>query len=134
MYVIWVTAGGIALATLSFSILVEFLGLPVVYNSGVAFGMSLPEPVQTILIMVALAVVIRLGLCTQNRWEALGFGFIIGGACANIVDRLIDGVVTDIFSIGGFPVFNAADIAITVGVIIVLWIQGRGVLENIFTK
>lgn len=134
MRLIWMIAGGIALVTLSFSVLVEFIGFPVVYNSGIAFGMDIPEPVQTVLIMVALAVVIRLGLCTQNRWETLGFGFIIGGACANILDRLIDGFVTDMFRIGDFPVFNAADAAITFGVIVVLWVQGRGVLENIFTR
>ena len=134
MRLLGVTAGGIALVTFIFSVLVEFIGFPVVYNSGVAFGMSIPEPFQTAAILAALVVVIRLGLHTRNRLEVFGFGCIIGGACANIIDRLIDGVVTDMLRIGMFPVFNAADAAIAFGVAVVLLIQGRGALENIFTK
>ncbi|MBI3336977.1 signal peptidase II [Candidatus Peregrinibacteria bacterium] len=134
MRLLWVTAGGIALVTFLFSVAVEFIGFPVVYNRGVAFGVRLPEPFQTIAILAALTIVIYLGLHTRNRWEAFGFGSIIGGACANSIDRLIDGVVTDMFRVGIFPVFNAADAAITVGVILVLWVSGREGLKNLFTK
>jgi signal peptidase II len=44
-----------------------------------------------------------------------GFGLILGGALANVVDRFPDGLVTDMIQVGAFPVFNVADSCITVG-------------------
>jgi len=44
----------------------------------------------------------------------------LGGAAGNLIDRLRGGKVTDFISVGVFPVFNVADAAITVGVIILL--------------
>lgn len=131
MRLLWITAGSVALFTFLFSVAVEWLGFPIIYNSGVAFGLRLPEPFQTLLIVVALTVVVRLGIVARRQWETFGYGCIIGGACANIADRLIDGMVTDMFRIGSFPLFNAADAAITFGVVVIVWVQGR---EMLFTK
>lgn len=44
----------------------------------------------------------------------------LGGAAGNLIDRLFVGEVTDFISIGTFPVFNVADSAITLGVIVLL--------------
>lgn len=58
----------------------------------------------------------------------LGAGLIVGGALGNLVDRLIIGKVIDFISFDflGFPIFNVADIAITVGVIM----SGVAILGN----
>ena len=39
----------------------------------------------------------------------ISFGLIIGGAVANLVDRLPDGLVTDYIAVGTFPVFNVPE-------------------------
>jgi signal peptidase II len=53
---------------------------------------------------------------------AIGFGLLIGGGVANIVDRLsaTPHQVTDFIALGSFPVFNLADVAITAGFITLL--------------
>jgi len=51
-----------------------------------------------------------------------------GGALGNLIDRLTIGWVTDYLSIWRFPVFNVADLCITLGVIVLLlgvWSQER---------
>ena len=59
--------------------------------------------------------------------SALGFGLILGGALGNLFDRVIFGHVTDFFDLDtpvrwlqNFPVFNVADSALTVGVVLML--------------
>ena len=49
-----------------------------------------------------------------------GFGLIIGGAVSNIVDRVFSGGVTDFIDIGLNGSFNIADVAIWLGILILL--------------
>jgi signal peptidase II len=49
-------------------------------------------------------------------------GLLIGGAVGNLVDRLGSGEVTDFLKIPLWPAFNVADVAITVGVLALLWV------------
>lgn len=61
----------------------------------------------------------------MNRWEQLGFGFILGGAMGNGIDRFVSerGVVDFLdFRLINFPVFNLADVFINVGII--CWLIG----------
>lgn len=41
-------------------------------------------------------------------------GLVVGGALANVVDRLVGGSVVDVFDLGWWPTFNVADVCITV--------------------
>ena len=62
-------------------------------------------------------------LAYRERKHALAqiaFGLIIGGAVGNIIDRIPDGLVTDYFQVGTFPIFNVADSAITIGAALLL--------------
>ncbi|MDO5098843.1 MAG: signal peptidase II [Corynebacterium sp.] len=60
----------------------------------------------------------------EDRWSALGLALIGGGALGNLIDRLFRepafflGHVVDFISVGNFAVFNVADSAITVGVVL----------------
>ena len=54
----------------------------------------------------------------DNRLNRLAIGLILGGAAGNFIDRLYFGFVTDFINIGFWPVFNIADSAVTVGVIL----------------
>ena len=56
---------------------------------------------------------------------ALGLGLVIGGALGNVIDRVIYRAVADFldFHVAGYhwPSFNVADIAITLGVVMLLF-------------
>ena len=60
----------------------------------------------------------------QNALERAGFALVVGGALGNIIDRLRQGAVTDFLSLywrdWHWPTFNGADIAITLGALIIL--------------
>ena len=53
-------------------------------------------------------------------------GFVVGGALGNLVDRLREGMVTDFIKLPDWPAFNLADASITLGVLTLLWVVGRG--------
>ena len=57
--------------------------------------------------------------------EQVGFSLIVGGALGNVIDRLRQGAVTDFVDLAWqswrWPTFNAADIAITVGALCILF-------------
>ncbi|MGL4376038.1 MAG: signal peptidase II [Microcoleaceae cyanobacterium] len=57
-----------------------------------------------------------------NRWEQVGYGFILGGALGNGIDRFFSGHVVDFldFRVIQFPVFNLADVFINVGIFCLL--------------
>ncbi len=101
----------------------SFLSLKLTHNAGIAYGILLPQPLLIFLLVVAMA-----GLLTVAYREArqplakLAFGLIVGGAIANIIDRSMNGVVTDYIFVSFFPyIFNVADCAISVGVVLLLW-------------
>lgn len=91
-------------------------------NSGIAFGLAGDFP-PLILIAVAVGIVaVLLMLGRQLRWRSawLAIGLILGGALGNLMDRALRGSVVDFISFPHWPTFNVADIAITVGVILLL--------------
>ncbi|KPQ35971.1 MAG: lipoprotein signal peptidase LspA [Phormidesmis priestleyi Ana] len=67
-------------------------------------------------------VLIGLGLFARwpDRWEEVGYGFILSGAFGNGIDRFLTGEVVDflqVFPATRFPVFNLADVWINIGFI-----------------
>jgi signal peptidase II len=66
--------------------------------------------------LVISAVMIFLNLKYYlGKWLQYSMGLIVGGSLGNAVDRFLYGSVRDFFSIGWFPIFNIADMAITIG-------------------
>jgi signal peptidase II len=49
-------------------------------------------------------------------------GLLAGGAVGNLVDRVASGAVTDFIDFSWWPAFNVADMAITAGVLSMLWV------------
>ena len=102
-------------------------------NSGAAFGsFQNGNAVFTILaILVILAILFYYPKVDPRDWTLrLAMGLQLGGASGNLIDRLQMGRVTDFISIGTFPVFNVADSAISVGVVVLLlgvWLRERDI-------
>jgi len=93
------------------------------HNSGAAFGMFQEGGmVFTVLaILVVAAILYYFPKVDHADWPVrLAMVLQLGGAAGNLIDRLFVGEVTDFISIGTFPVFNVADSAITLGVIVLL--------------
>ena len=99
-------------------------------NSGVAFDfLSGAGPVVIIVEGLALlALLVYFARHPTRRGLWIPTGLLVGGALGNLLDRLLDGSVTDFIKFPDWPAFNVADIAITVGVItllLVLELSGR---------
>ena len=97
--------------------------LRLTYNSGVSFSFNSSGPLVTTIVTVAIAVVVLVvGLNAHRGVAATGFGLLLGGGVANVVDRLAASPhqVTDFIAVSSFPVFNGADVAITAGFITLL--------------
>ncbi len=111
----------------------SFFNLVLVYNSGAAFSFLSDAGGWQKWFFVALALVISGWLVVMIRQHAaerlqpLAFALVLGGALGNVIDRLRFGAVVDFldFHVAGWhwPAFNVADSAITVGVVLLLWLQ-----------
>ncbi|MFA6523719.1 MAG: signal peptidase II [Candidatus Peribacteraceae bacterium] len=102
-------------------ILGSFAGLVHSENPGIAFGITALGSFQSALVIVAIVLVFLLALrSSKTPLSRNAFGLILGGALGNLVDRMRDGVVTDYFQVGSFPIFNVADSCITIGVMLLL--------------
>lgn len=105
-------------------------GVKLVYvrNPGVAFGFL--SSGGTIVLVVTLVALVGLAcyfaLRPQRRLLWLPTGLLIGGAIGNLIDRVLDGVVTDFIKLPHWPAFNVADIAITFGVLALLYTVESG--------
>ena len=101
------------------------LQLRLTYNTGVAFSMGnqLPTPVLlTVTGLITAAVgVYAWRTAPASTWPTIvGLAAIFAGAAANVIDRTLDGKVTDYLHTGWFPTFNLADTFLTCGVILLL--------------
>jgi signal peptidase II len=101
-----------------------FLHLVHVRNFGVAFSMfSEGGALPVVLALVALSALLAF-FATQIRrplvW--LPTGLLVGGAAGNLIDRARQGWVTDFVKLPHWPAFNVADIAITLGVLALVYV------------
>lgn len=116
----------------SVKVIDSFFSLTYVKNTGVAF--SLIEGyvwliiIATVIILFMLFKYIKDGI--NSKCELVSYGFILGGAIGNLVDRIFYGYVVDFldFNIFGYqaPIFNIADIFIVVGVFILILFGRNG--------
>jgi len=104
-----------------------FLALYRVHNTGIAFSMFAGSGVAlTALILVVSAIVVAVWLRSHDggRFATIGLALILGGALANLIDRLRLGHVVDflLLHIGDWTlfVFNLADAALTLGPVLLL--------------
>jgi len=93
------------------------------YNTGVAFGMfqGLGTVFSVVAVIVSIAIIYYFPRVPVQDWPLrFAMGLQMGGALGNLIDRIIQGHVTDFISVGNFAVFNVADACITTGVAVLL--------------
>lgn len=94
-------------------------------NTGAAWGILENRTLFLGVISVVVAIALVFMFLKYNRWQIqLSLAMIISGALGNAVGRIFDGGVTDFlnFYIFGynFPIFNVADMMVTVGTAILV--------------
>jgi signal peptidase II len=103
------------------------LRLTLSHNSGIAFGLAGGAGVPLVVItLAALGVVAYLFARDPLRpgmWIATGL--LAGGALGNLADRIRADAVTDYIDLPSWPPFNLADMCITVGVLLLVFIYLR---------
>ena len=105
-----------------------------ILNPGAAFGMF--EGSRWFFVVIAIGVLVGIWYMkdeiNEGGWMMqYGAALFGGGAIGNLIDRARSGLVIDFFDFRIWPVFNVADIAICVGVAMILWkVLQMGFLTN----
>ena len=100
-----------------------FLAFQNVRNEGVAFGLGgdISAVVIGATIAVLLALLVYLASRGRGGWLVwLPAALLVGGALGNLADRVRDDAVTDFIDLPLWPTFNLADVAIVLGVVLLL--------------
>jgi signal peptidase II len=99
-----------------------------VQNSGVAFGFFSGGGILVLAFtLAALGLLVVYFIRRPDRpWLWLPTGMLVGGALGNLIDRLANGSVTDFIKLPAWPAFNVADMSITFGVLVLLWVLEGG--------
>jgi len=118
------------------SYLADTIRLEYVENSGgiLSLGAGLPSSARTALFSLGTGVLLLAlaGVAVRFRWRGwllLGTSLVLAGGASNWMDRLLRGSVVDFLNVGVGPlrtgVFNVADMAIMLGVAVLLLAQRR---------
>lgn len=116
---------------INLTLIPNFLSLIYVENEGVAFSMLKGNTFFIILVSILLIILLMYELnknyILKNKDKPvinICYGILFGGILGNLFDRIFRGYVIDYLSIRAFgylfPVFNLADVLITVGVILMI--------------
>ena len=126
----WLMLGPLALREVGQIVLLPIFNLTWTENYGVSLGMLTAESNAMRWGLVALTGAIAVGVAVwiareRNRWDRLALALVLGGALGNILDRVRFGFVVDFLDLHfgefrPFLVFNVADAAITLGVVLLL--------------
>jgi signal peptidase II len=133
----------------SISLIDNYFDLSYVENHAIAFGF-LGDIAKNIRIPLIFLITISATLFAfYIIWKIrdrkfrylLPFFIMLGGAYGNIIDRMLNGFVTDFFHAHyfykyNFPVFNVADVLVNIGIILMVlqWKDFQVIFDDIFNK
>ena len=125
-------------------VLGDFFRLTFIYNTGAAFGLHLGDASRWVFMGLAAVAVVVLwmmfrGTPWRDRARLIAIASVTGGAIGNVVDRVRSsrGVVDFLdFGVGEYrwPVFNVADIAVTLGALLLafsLWREEQKIEQEL---
>lgn len=108
----------------SVNLIKNFFMITLTYNYGAAFSILSGN---TYLLIVISMIVLVLLFNKLKEEDSLLYSFIIGGILGNLIDRVFRGYVVDYISFSVFgrymPIFNLADIFITIPIILLIIIS-----------
>ena len=116
----------------SYTTFIPFIDFLLIYNSGIAFGIfdgygNLASNLLLVITIFILIYLIRLLVKEKVKIAKLALSLITAGALGTIIDRFIDGKVTDFlhleFGSFSFFIFNLADAFITLGAILIIYFE-----------
>lgn len=130
-FVKWLVTGPIGVDQLGDRVeLLPIFALTYTQNFGISLGLFPATSETGRWLLVAVTACIAAGVAywigrEPHRGDQAGLGLILGGALGNIVDRVRDGFVTDFLDLHfgdfrPFYIFNVADAAISIGVVLLL--------------
>ncbi|QTJ38143.1 signal peptidase II [Dolosigranulum pigrum] len=107
------------------SLVPNVLSLTYIRNSGAAWSILEDQMIFFYVITVVVVGALIYFLHTEGKRSPIastGIAFIMGGAIGNFIDRLHLKYVIDMIRLEfiNFPIFNVADMALTIGVIILI--------------
>ena len=113
--------------------LIGSLRLHLVYNRGAAFGLgSKYAPFIALAALTIVLIVFRSAGGLHGRVAQIAVGLVIGGAVGNLLDRLLregdgflGGGVVDFIDVQFWPVWNVADMGVTLGAVLLALTAGR---------
>jgi signal peptidase II len=98
--------------------LIAGLRIDLTYNSGISFSRFAGAGSAVVLLVAAVALGVAIALVLAPPRYRPALGVILGGAVANLIDRVhFDGSVADFIGFYSWPSFNLADAAIVLGTI-----------------
>ena len=126
----------------SLVVIPNFFNLTLCHNYGAAWGILQNYKILIIIgTLLAIVLIYHFIFCfKKNKRNDMAFGLLIGGLAGNLIDRIIYGYVRDFFDFYIFkydyPVFNVADVAIVVGILLLIYatIKGEDVNEDKSSK
>jgi signal peptidase II len=111
----------------NYDIIDGYFHITLLKNAGAAFGVFQGGRLFFVIAsVVAVAVIAYVGfrLPREDRYRRIWLGLILGGAIGNLIDRVLHGEVIDFLQIGisghYWPVFNVADMAVTIGAVLLV--------------
>lgn len=107
----------------SISVIKNILHLTYVTNTGSAFGLF--KELNWFFVLFSVIVIIAIFYYIKNiikneKFLQLAVGLLLGGTIGNLIDRIAYGAVIDFIDFRIWPVFNIADSAVTIGIIILI--------------
>ena len=116
----------------SITVIDKFFYIEKATNTGAAFSILTGGRI----LFIIIAILVLFYICkymikdVNNKTEVISISMLIGGIIGNLIDRVVYGKVIDFLSLRfgsyNFPVFNLADVFITVGIFILLISSIRG--------
>ena len=100
-----------------------FIGITLIKNTGIAFGVNNGNFKNIILTVFILAIVVnfvRRQIAKMDAKSAVAISMILAGGISNLLDRIIQGGVIDFIRVKGFAIFNIADCYIVLGWILMV--------------
>lgn len=108
---------------LSTPLIKNIVYLTYIQNTGAGFGLF--RNFNSILIWISIIIIgiilYNYGEIVKNKLTAVSLALILGGAVGNLIDRIFLGYVVDFIDFKFWPAFNAADSAVTIGVIMLIF-------------